>query len=273
MRAFSHAAATSGFSQMVTPDPRVPSLLSRVAAELAAVAPELHASRARGGDDEDGAPPRPFPPPAVLVLNKTDLLPPAQRQRALESLLRTLSPLHPFAAAFGVSALQRRGVMPLAEHLLACAVPGAWPLPPERATDAAPAAQALTATREALFDRLHAELPYGIALRHVSWINFRDGSVRIEQALVVPTDAQRKIVIGRNGAAIGQLGIAARKTLERLFGRRVHLILRVKVARGRRAAREGEEGADDGSMQRYVHGGDGGSDEEGDEESREAGKA
>jgi GTPase Era involved in 16S rRNA processing len=260
---------------MVTPDPRVPSLLSRVAAELAAVAPELRAHLARGGGGEDGSPPRPFPPPAVLVLNKTDLLPPAQRQRALELLLRTLSPLHPFDAAFGVSALQRRGVAPLAEHLLAAGRPGAWPLPPERATDAGPAAQALTATREALFDRLHAELPYGIALRHVSWTNFRDGSVRIEQALVVPTDAQRKIVVGRGGAAVGQLGIAARKTLERLFGRRVHLILRVKVARGRRAAREGDEGADADTMQRYVHSaGDSDSDDgEDDEESREAGKA
>jgi GTPase Era involved in 16S rRNA processing len=221
---------------VTSPDPRVPALLSRVAAELAAVAPE--ASAHNEGDAE-----RPFPPPAVLVLNKTDLLPAATRQRALASLLASLSPLHPFAAAFGVSSLQKAGTAPLAAHLLACARPATWPLPPERATDAGPAAQALTATREALFERLHAELPYGLALRHVSWTDFRDGSARIEQVLVVPTDAQRKIVIGRGGAAIGQLGISARKTLERLFGRRVHLILRVKVARGRRAAREGDEAA------------------------------
>ncbi len=230
---------------MTAPDPRIPSLLSRVAASLAAVAPEPHARSvfAADGADGDAAVLRPFPPPAVLVLNKTDLLPPAVRQRALESLLGSLSALHPFDAAFGVSSLQRRGTAPLATHLLALGRPGAWPLPPERATDAGPAAQALTATREALFDRLHAELPYGIALRHVSWTDFRDGSARIEQVLVVPTDAQRRIVIGRGGAAIGQMGIAARKTLEKLFGRRVHLILRVKVARGRRAARDADAAA------------------------------
>ena len=232
-------------SQITAPDPRIPNLLSRVAAELVAVAP--HRRRPPWADeaspDAAVADAAPFPPPAVLVLNKTDLLPAASRQRALTSLLSALSPLHAFDAAFGVSSLQRRGVAPLAAHLLSHARPGTWALPPERATDAGPAAQALTATREALFDRLHAELPYGIALRHVSWTNFRDGSVRIEQALVVPTDAQRRIVVGRGGAAIGQLGIAARKTLERLFGRRVHLILRVKVARGRRAAQEGGDAA------------------------------
>jgi GTP-binding protein Era len=224
--------------QATTPDGRVTRLLARTAEELAAVGPPPPRSWL-----DDTAPPRPFPPPAVLVLNKTDLLPEATRERHLAALLRELSPLHDFEAAFGVSALDAAGVAPLAAHLAKHAVLERWPLPPERATDAGPAAQALTATREAMFERLHAELPYGVALRHVSWTDFRDGSVRIEQALVVGTDAQRRIVVGRNGATVGQMGIAARKSLEKLFGRRVHLILRVKVARGGRAARTADDDA------------------------------
>lgn len=223
--------------QATTPDGRVTRLLARTAEELATAGPPP--PRAWLPD----APTRRFPPPALLVLNKTDLLPEATRERHLAALLRELSPLHDFEAAFGVSALDAAGVAPLAAHLATHATLERWPLPPERATDAGPAAQALTATREAMFERLHAELPYGVALRHVSWTDFRDGSVRIEQALVVATDAQRRIVIGRNGATVGQMGIAARKALEKLFGRRVHLILRVKVARGGRAARIADDDA------------------------------
>jgi len=210
--------------QATVPDGRVTRLLQRTAEELALAGPAPQ--RPWLAD----APPRPFPPPAVLVLNKTDLLPEATRERHLAALLRELSPLHDFEVAFGLSALDAAGVAPLAAHLVAHAAKERWPLPPERATDAGPAAQALTATREAM-------------LRHVSWTDFRDGSVRVEQALVVASDAQRRIVVGRHGATVGQMGIAARKSLEKLFGRRVHLILRVKVARGGRASRTADDDA------------------------------
>ena len=39
------------------------------------------------------------------------------------------------------------------------------------------------------------------------------------------------MVIGRNGAVIGEIGIKARKELEQLFDNRVHLFLQVKAVR------------------------------------------
>ena len=224
--------------QSAAPDPRISALLARAAASLRAAAPE-----------------RPAPPPALLLLSKADLLPGGERgERLLASLVAALSPLHAFDAAFAVSALRNQGVRSLAAALAARAQPRPWPLAAEAASDAGRAAQALMATREALFERIHAEVPYGVALRHVSWTEFRDGSVRIEQELRVPSDAQRRIVVGRAGAAVGQLGIAARKALERQLGRRVHLVLRVRVARtrGGRAARAAGDGAAAADAQRWV---------------------
>jgi len=218
--------AVASCAQVTAPDPRVPALFARAAQELLAAA-------SRGGGADGGSY---VPPHSLLVLNKADALPGASRRPALRRLLDDLAPLHDFSAAFGISALQRSGVAALTAHLLALGKAARWPLPPERATDRGPAAQALAATQGALFERLHAEVPYHVSLRHVSWEDFRDGSARVEQVLLVPSDAVRKIVVGSGGAAIGQIGIAARKACERLFGRRVHLILRVKVARGRRAA-------------------------------------
>jgi GTP-binding protein Era len=154
----------------------------------------------------------------------------------LRTVLSELAPLHEFEAMFAVSALKHHGCGALVRHLLSCARPAPWLLPADRAADRGPIAQAMAATQGAMFERLHAELPYSISLRHVSWTDFKDGSVRVEQTLVVPTPAVRKIVVGKDGSAIGQIGIAARKVCEEMFGRRVHLILNVKVARGRRAS-------------------------------------
>lgn len=46
--------------------------------------------------------------------------------------------------------------------------------------------------REAVFERLHKELPYTVSIRHVSWRELADGSVRVEHALMVASNSQRK---------------------------------------------------------------------------------
>lgn len=51
---------------------------------------------------------------------------------------------------------------------------------------------ALEIVREAVFERLHEELPYKIVIRHVSWRELGDGSVRVEHALMVANNSQRK---------------------------------------------------------------------------------
>lgn len=225
--------------QWEAPDHRVSSLLAGAAAAISAAA-------ASGGGLSSTLSRVPTPvPPSYLVLTKTDRLPEGVREATLRALVASLGVLHPFEGAFAVSALHRHGVAPLAAALCRHAVAAPWPLPAGAASDRGEIAQALAATQGALFDRLHEELPYSVALRHEAWDDFRDGSVRIEQSLTVPSHGARKIVVGAGGAAIGQIGIAARKACERAFGRRVHLILTVKVARPGRAAREAQDAAAD----------------------------
>ena len=208
--------------QVEEPDPRVALLISSAAEHLM---PPVVGGASRAA------------PRSVLVLNKTDALRPAGRRLSLlRGLLNDLAPMHAFDAMYAVSSLKHHGCGARVKQLLAWAQPVPWPLPPNRAADRGPVAQALAATQGALFERLHEELPYTISLRHVSWTEFKDGSARVEQTLLVPTQAVRKIVVGKDGASIGQIGIAARKVCEEMFGRRIHLILNVKVARGRRAS-------------------------------------
>ena len=79
------------------------------------------------------------------------------------------------------------------------------------------------------FNCFCAEIPYEIVLNPVSAKTLFDGSARIEMDVVVRSDTLRMIVVGRQGAAIGSVGKAARLELEEMWKKRVHLWLNVKV--------------------------------------------
>ena len=84
-------------------------------------------------------------------------------------------------------------------------------------------------TREQLYLQLRQELPYAAAVETESWQDQDDGSVRIEQVVYVERNSQKAIVLGKKGSRIKKLGEEARKELEDIFERRVHLFLFVKV--------------------------------------------
>jgi GTP-binding protein Era len=84
--------------------------------------------------------------------------------------------------------------------------------------------------REAVFDCLEQEVPYGVAVEIQEFDESRPDLVRIRADLLVERVSLKGIVLGRGGAKIKEIGIAARPEIERLLGRRVHLELWVKHA-------------------------------------------
>jgi GTP-binding protein Era len=87
-------------------------------------------------------------------------------------------------------------------------------------------------TREKLFERLHQELPYHATVETEQWKDLRGGDVRIEQTIYVERESQRKIVLGKGGAAIKAIGESARRELAGILEVKVHLFLFVKVREG-----------------------------------------
>ena len=65
----------------------------------------------------------------------------------------------------------------------------------------------------------------------MSWEDFRNGDARIEQNILVDTASQRKIVVGKAGEVVGQIGINAESSSNARLGRKVHLILNVRLKR------------------------------------------
>jgi len=110
--------------------------------------------------------------------------------------------------------------------------PGPWLYPPDQMSDAPLRQLAAEITREKLFHRMHQELPYQSTVETESWKELRDGSVRIEQTIYVERESQRKIVLGKGGAAIKAFSTAARKEIAEIAEKPVHLFLFVKVREG-----------------------------------------
>jgi GTP-binding protein Era len=162
---------------------------------------------------------------AILALNKVDI---AAKEALLETA-RRYSIEGPYTDVFMISAAKGSGVEDLVAYLAKHAPLGPWLFPEDQASDAPSATLAAEVTREKLMLRLHDELPYEATVEPESWKQKRDGSVEIHQTVFVARDSQKKIAIGENGGTIKAIGTAARKELESVFERRVHLFLHVKV--------------------------------------------
>jgi GTPase len=166
--------------------------------------------------------------PKLLLLNKIDLL---ERAKLL-ALAKAANERVPFAATFMISALSGDGVGDAKRWLAETMPPGPWLYPPDQMSDAPLRQLAAEITREKLFHRMHQELPYQSTVETESWKELRDGSVRIEQTIYVERESQRKIVLGKGGAAIKAISTAARKEIAEIAERPVHLFLFVKVREG-----------------------------------------
>jgi GTP-binding protein Era len=166
--------------------------------------------------------------PVVLILNKVDVV----AKEALLALAKTANEKARFAATFMVSALSGDGVADLKRWLAERVPAGPWLYPPDQMSDAPMRQLAAEITREKLFERLHQELPYQLTVETEQWKELRGNAVRIEQTIYVERESQRKIVLGKGGAAIKAIGEASRREIEKITEGKVHLFLFVKVREG-----------------------------------------
>lgn len=163
--------------------------------------------------------------PAVLILNKVDLVDPPQ----LLKLTEMLNAQFPFKETFMVSALTGSGVDRVSEKFAEMMPEGPWLYPEDQISDAPLRVLAAEITREKLFESLHDELPYRSTVETEEWQQKKDGSVKISQTIFVEREGQRKIVLGAGGQTIRAIGEQARKEIGKEIDATVHLFLFVKV--------------------------------------------
>jgi GTP-binding protein Era len=161
----------------------------------------------------------------VLVLNKVDVV---KRERLLV-LAGELNELRPFEQTFMISASTGDGVDEMKRKLGEMMPGGPWLYPEDQLSDIPQRLIASEITREKIYERLHQELPYASTVETEKWEERPDGSVRIEQVIFVERENQRKIVLGKGGQVIKEIGSLAREELSAMLDRKVHLFLFVKV--------------------------------------------
>ncbi len=163
--------------------------------------------------------------PALLVLNKVDAI---AREKLLP-IAQRFNEHGNFTDTFMVSALTGSGIADLRTALAAKLPAGPHLFPADQLTDLPQRLLAAEITREQIYLQLHEEVPYSTAVETENWQERDDGSVRIDQAIFVQREGQKAIVLGKGGTRIKALGQSARRELEEMLGRRVHLFLFVKV--------------------------------------------
>lgn len=163
--------------------------------------------------------------PVMLVVNKVDV---AKKENLLE-LTTWLNEAVDFTEIFMVSALSGDGTDHILDILTDVMPKSPWLFPEDDVSDMPQRLLAAEITREKLFLSLRQELPYDCMVDTDSWKEFQDGSARIDQTVYVTRDSQKPIVLGKGGKGIKSVGEQARKELEELLGRRLHLFLHVKV--------------------------------------------
>ena len=161
----------------------------------------------------------------ALILNKID----GMKRTDLLPLVEKFHAEGVFEDVFLISALKGEGVGDVASWVASRMPPGPWLYPEDQAADIPSRLLAAEVTREKIYLRLHDELPYSSTVETESWEERPDGSVKINQVITVQRDGQKKIVLGEKGAMIKSIGISARKELEKMTEKRVHLALFVKV--------------------------------------------
>ena len=158
--------------------------------------------------------------PVVIALNKVDRLKPAH----IASQMKEASRLGDFHALHPVSAKTREGMAELRDDLVSLLPEGPMLFPREQATDLALEVRVAEVIREKALELTREEVPHSVT---VEIDEIDDRSVRA--FVVVETESQKGILVGKRGAMIREIGTRARPEVEALLGRTVYLELVVKV--------------------------------------------
>ncbi|NLP17554.1 MAG: GTPase Era [Firmicutes bacterium] len=165
-------------------------------------------------------------PPVFLLLNKIDLLSPAE----LASARKQYEGLFDFTNIIPVSALTGENLLPLQEQILRHLPVGPQYYPKDMITDQPERFIVAELVREKILHLTREEVPHSIAVEVLEMKEREDRNLMLVQAnIYVERDSQKGIVIGQGGRMLKEIGKNARADLEGFLGCRVFLELWVKV--------------------------------------------
>jgi GTP-binding protein Era len=164
--------------------------------------------------------------PAVLVLNKIDKI---KEKALLLPLIDFYRQEFDFTEIVPVSALKGEALDDLLDSIAKHLPEGEAIFDPDELTDQPLRMIVAEMVREKILASTGEEIPYVTAVVTEKWDESDPDLPQIYCAVYVERASQKRIVIGKGGARIRQVGIEARRDIENLLGRHIFLKLFVKV--------------------------------------------
>lgn len=159
--------------------------------------------------------------PKILVINKCDL-PEEQKQYLAD--YRELS--QEFTAIFELSALKNRHIKPLRAKIFELLPTGEPFYPPAQLTNLGVNDWVAEIIREKIFNTLRQELPYSTQVE-VTEVEDKLDLIVIKAIIYTSNSQYKKMIIGRQGQMIKQIGSLARQELEIALNKKIFLELEV----------------------------------------------
>lgn len=162
--------------------------------------------------------------PVILVINKIDKLPRTEILKKIEEY----KDLYNFDEIIPISAYKRDNVDRLISVLKSKLTDNIKYYDDETWTNVSTRFLISELIREKILELTDEEVPHSVSVV-VDQIEYNNNAVNINATIVVDRENLKKILVGKNGSMIKEIGIRSRKDIEPLLNRNVYLDLFVKV--------------------------------------------
>jgi len=166
--------------------------------------------------------------PVLLIINKIDLV---QDKTELLPHIAELAKKQEFAEIVPVSALGGHNLETIDNLVKALFPEGPFLFPEDQVTDRSSRFLAAELIREKVTRQLGDELPYEVTVEIEKFERVKS-VMHIHGLILVDKKGQKRIVIGKDGERLKQIGSSAREDMETSFDSKVMLNLWVKVKSG-----------------------------------------
>jgi GTP-binding protein Era len=165
--------------------------------------------------------------PVICAVNKCDRI---ARRGTIDALTEAAA-LPAVDEVFPISAREGEGLDELLHRLGELIPEGPYLYPPEDSSDQSSELLLAELIREQVLNRTRQEIPHSVEVAVLEVTPREDGLVTVKAEIWAETESQKGILIGKGGAKIGEIGYAARRSLEQELDAKVHLDLVVRVRR------------------------------------------
>ena len=168
--------------------------------------------------------------PTIILLNKIDL----SNQEDIKNQINIWSNQYPDTEIYPVSALNNFNTEKVINRIIELIPESPAYFPKDQLTDKPERFFVNEKLREKILLYYNKEIPYSVEVQTEEFKE-EDLIIKIRSLILVERESQKGIIIGNKGIALKKIGSRARIDLEKFFGKKIFIELRVKVSKNWRS--------------------------------------